>query len=171
MAAPTYIVWNADTSVLNTAPMSGTATSATANTPKTILQLKTGTQKIRVIEWGYNLLSTPISPLQIELIETGTVFATVTSIGSGIRPYSDVTGSTSLCPVGTTMTGFNCISGEGTITASRLLAQTYDTAQYFKQQYPLGREPEIAANSCLRIRATPTNASATTLQAYLIWEE
>jgi hypothetical protein len=94
----------------------------------------------------------------------------VTTIGSGIRNYNDATGSSSQASAGTAATGFNA-SAEGTITASRLLAQTFDTATYFKQQFPLGREPEIQSGNALRIRATPNTAAATTVLCYVIWEE
>jgi hypothetical protein len=150
--------------------MSGTATSATSGTVKTILQIKSGIGKIRVVEWGYIFTTVPTAPVQMELIETGTVFATVTTIGTGVLAYNDTTGPASLAPAGTAATGFNA-SAEGTITASRLLAQTYDQANYFKQQFPLGREPEINAGSCLRIRATPTVSVATTVLTYVAWEE
>jgi hypothetical protein len=146
------------------------ATSATSGTAKTILQIRPATNaKIRVIEWGYTLDAAPAAPLRIELVETGTVYATVTTIGSGIRAYveSDVG---SLCQTGTTHTGFNA-SAEGSITASRLFAYQYETGTYFKQQFPLGREPEIAVNASLRVRATPTSNVAVNLQAYVVWEE
>lgn len=168
MAAPCFIVWNADTSAA-TGPPATTATSATSGTVKTILQLKSGAAKIRVIEWGYVFDSTPTSPVRVELVETGTVFATVTTIGSGIRTYND-TGGVSQLAAGTSATGFNAVA-EGTITASRLFAYNYDTGLYFKQQFPLGREPEIAAASSLRIRATPTVSVASNVACYIIIEE
>lgn len=167
MAAPCYISWNAVTTAL-TATMAGTATSAVSGTVKTILQIKPGATKIRVVEWGYIFTALPTSPVTVELIETGIIFATVTQ--GSVSNYSDTTGSTSLATLGTTATGFNA-SAEGTITATRLLAQTYDTATYFKQQFPLGREPEIGSAGCLRVRATPTTAAATTVLCYVIWEE
>jgi hypothetical protein len=167
MAAPVYITWNAVTSAL-TAPMAGTATSATSGTVKTILQLKPGTPKIRIVEWGYIFTTTPSSPVQVELIETGTVFATVTT--GSISTFNDVTGPASQASTGTAATGFNATL-EGTITATRLLDQTLDTATYFKKQFPLGREPEINGANCLRIRATPTTAAATTVLCYICWEE
>lgn len=169
MAAPCFIAYNGVTSAL-TAPLASVATSATANTVKTMLQVKPGGSKIRIVEWGYVFTSTPAAPVIMELIETGTVFATVTTIGTGILAYNDVTGPASLAVAGTTATGFTA-SAEGTITASRLLGLTYDTATYFKQQFPLGREPEVAAGASLRIRATPTTAAATNLTCYIIWEE
>jgi hypothetical protein len=168
LAAPCYITWNASTTAL-TSPMSGTASSATSGTVKTILQLKSpASSKIRIVEWGYIFTTTPTAPVQMELVETGTVFATVTA--GSIAQYNDVTGYASLCTTGTAATGFNA-SAEGTITATRLLGQTLDTASYFKQQFPLGREPEINEASALRIRATPNTAAATTVLCYVIWEE
>ena len=169
MAAPTYIVYPADTSAL-TAPFTSVATSATAGTVKTILQLKPGTSKIRIVEWGYGFTTVPAAPCQVELIETGTVFATVTTIGSGIRPYNDVTGAASQAVAGASATGFNA-TAEGTITSTRLLGYNYETGAYFKQQFPLGREPEVNAGNALRVRATPGSNSALNLFAYIVWEE
>lgn len=167
MAAPCFIAWNAVTTDL-TSPMAGTATSSTSGTVKTILQIKPGTPKIRIIEWGYILTSTPTAPVQMELIETD-AFATVTS-ASAVTNYNDATGPGSGVVVGTSATGFNA-SAEGSITSTRLLAQSMDTAPYFKQQFPLGREPEVGGGKSLRIRATPTTAASTTVLAYVIWEE
>lgn len=167
MAAPCYITHNAVTTAL-TSPMAGTATSAVSGTVKTILQLKPGTPKLRIVEWGYRFTTTPASPVQMELVETGTIFATV-SAGS-VSNYNDATGPASQAATGTAATGFNA-SAEGTITATRLLAQTLDLSSYFSQQFPLGREPEINGGSCCRIRATPSSAAAITVLCYLIWEE
>lgn len=169
MAAPCYIAWNADTSAA-TGPPSTAATSAVSGTVKTMLQIKPGTPKIRIIEWGYTLDAAPAAPLRVELVETGTVFATVTTIGSGIRNYNDVTGPASQASAGTSATGFTA-TAEGTITASRLLDYQYESGIYFKKQFPLGREPEINGASSLRIRATPTSAVAVNIACYIVWEE
>lgn len=167
MGAPCYITWNAVTTAL-TAPLTGTASSATAGTVKTILQLKPGTPKIRIVEWGYAFTTAPATPVEMELIETGTIFATVTQ--GSITNYNDVTGPASQAVLGAAATGFNA-TAEGTITATRLLAATLDLATVFKQQFPLGREPEVNGGNCLRVRATPTGAAATTIKTYIIWEE
>lgn len=170
MAAPCFIMWNAATTALSS-PMAGVATSATAGTVKTMLQIKPGSGKIRIVEWGYILTATPGGPIQFELVETGTVFAPVTSASTtAVVNYNDVTGPASQVVVGTSATGYTA-SGEGTVTATRLLGQTFDSAAYFKQQFPLGREPEIGNGSCLRIRATPTVSVASTVLCYAIWEE
>lgn len=166
MAAPCFISWNASTTAL-TAPMAGTATSTSSGTVKTILQIAP-LKKIRVVEWGYMFAAAPTSPVQMELIETGTVFATVTA--GTISNYNDTTGPASQATTGTAATGFNA-SAEGTITATRLLAMTYDLSTYFKQQFPLGREVEANAGYSLRIRATPSTSAATTVLCYCIWEE
>ena len=167
MAAPCYITWNASTTAL-TSPMSGTATSGTSGNVKSILQIKPGSQKIRIIEWGYRFTTAPAAPVQMELVETGTVFATVTA--GSIASYNDTTGVASLASTGTAATGFNA-SAEGTITATRLLAQTMDLSTVFSQQFPLGREPEVQNGYSLRIRATPSSSAAVTVLAYCIWEE
>lgn len=164
MAAPCYIMWNSDTSALTAAPTS----VSTGTSLKTMLQLKTGSSKARLVEWGYSFDTVPTAKVSVELIETGTVFATVTTIGSGIRPYNDSTGSSSLAITGTSASGFTA-SAEGTVTSTRLLAYQAEWGQQFKQQFPLGREPEIGSGTSLRIRAT--TATAINMTCYLVWEE
>lgn len=166
MAAPCYIAYNCATSAL-TAPPAGCATSATANTVKTLLQIAPA-KKIRIVEWGYAFLTSPAAPVHMELIDTGTVFATVTA--GNIAAYNDATGPASAATSGTAATGFNA-TAEGTITATRLLEHTLDLATVFKQQFPLGREPEVNGGNCLRVRATPTAAGAITIVTYVVWEE
>jgi hypothetical protein len=166
MAAPCFISWNAVTSALSS-PMVGTASSAVSGTVKTLLQIAPA-KKIRVVEWGYIFASIPAGPFQMELVETGTIFATVTT--GSISNYNDVTGSISSATTGVNATGFNA-SAEGSVVASRLLAQTEDNALYFKQQFPLGREPEVGAGAALRVRGTPSTSAAVTVLTYVIWEE
>lgn len=164
MAAPCYIMWNGDTSALTAAPTAVT----TGTSLKTMLQLKPGTPKVRIIEWGYSFDVVPTAVVKVELIETGTVFATVTTIGSGIRTYNDVTGAASQATTGTSASGFTA-TAEGTVTSTRLLAYQHEWSQQFKQQFPLGREPEINGANALRIRAT--TATAINMSCYIIWEE
>lgn len=169
MAAPCFITWNGASPT--TAAIAAVATSATSGTPKTMLQLKPGSSKIRVIEWGYSFTGVPTSAVQMELIDTGTVAATVTAaVSAGVDNYNDSTGPASLASLGTSATGYTS-TGEGTITSARVLAYQYELGYQFKQQFPLGREPEINSGDILRIRATPTTATATSVVCYLIWEE
>lgn len=168
MAAPCYISYSGLHTAL-TAAITPVASAVTV-IPKTIQQVKSGTGKLRIIEWGYMFTTTPAAPVIMELVETGLINATVTT-GSTPSNYNDVTGIATLtAAVGTASTGFNA-SAEGTITATRLFAMTYDTAQYFKQQFPLGREPEVNAASFLRVRATPGTAASVSMTTYIIWEE
>lgn len=167
--AATFIIWAADTSAA-TGPPTAVATSAVSGTVKTLLQFKPLVD-VKVIEWGYTLDAPPASPLRLELVETGTVFATVTTIGSGVILFGDPNGAaaSTFLSAGTSATGFNA-SAEGTITASRLLDYQYENGVYFKKQYPLGREPQVKANAAGRIRGTPTSAAAVNVQPYVILE-
>jgi hypothetical protein len=167
MAAPCFIAWGGATTAL-TAPLAGVAPSGTANTVKTVLQVGGNTKKIRIIEWGYDFTTLPTGVVTMELIETGTIFATGTA--ASILAYNDTTGATSQETSTTTTTCFNA-SAEGTITATRLLAMNVDIAMYFKQQFPLGRELEIGGSNCLRMRMTSTIASLPLVLPYIIWEE
>ena len=165
MAAPVYICWNGTSSAL-ASPM-GFVASAAAGTVKTMLQIKPGSSKIRIVEWGYMFNATPAGPVQMELIETGTVFATVTS--GNVLSFNDTTGPVSLASTGTAATGYTA-TAEGSITASRLLDQTADGATFFKKQFPLGREPEVQNGYCLRVRATPSTGTVN-IACYVAWEE
>jgi|SRR5438067_2874160 len=165
MAAPCYIAWNAATAALTAAPAGVT----TGTTIKTMLQIKPGTPKIRIIEWGYSFESVPTSMVRVELVETGTVFATVTALAAGdVAKYNDATGSASGISLGTAASGFTS-SAEGTVTSTRLLGYEEEFGSQFKQQFPLGREPEVQSGNALRIRAT--TGTAINMTCYLIWEE
>ena len=168
MAAPCYITWSGITPTVSLA-QSAVVSNNSITTPRTILQLATG-KKIRVVEWGYLLSQAPTAPFQAELIDTGTGTGATITQGSVLN-YNDTGASTSSALVASvTQTGYNA-SGEGTVGTVRLLAQTFDLSTYFKQQFPLGREPEVAASCFLRIRVTPTTTNAVNIIAYCIWEE
>lgn len=171
MAAPCFIAWNAAVGAL-TGPPTAVASSATSGTSKTMLQIATASgAKIRIIEWGYTLTTTPGAPVQIELLDSGTVAATVTALTSaGVVKYNDATGGTSGIQLGTALSGYTA-TAEGSITSSRLLDYQYETGMYYKCQFPLGREPEIPGGDFLRIRVTPTTSAAISLSVFTIWEE
>lgn len=161
MAAPLYISWSGDASAL-TAQLAGV--SLTSATLKTVQQVAP-TKKIRVVEWGFQFLAVPSSPVQVELIQTD-VAATVTA--GQISRYNDTTGDTSDATVSTSGTGYNA-TAEGTITATRLLSQKIYQAD-FAQQFPLGREAEVEAGKFLRVRARQATGSSLTIVSYVIWE-
>jgi hypothetical protein len=168
MAAPCYIAWNASTANLSSA-ISGTSLSTT--TPTTLLQLKTGANKVRLIEVGWSFSTTPSAPVRMEVFEAGNSgFATVTSVTPTL--YNDATGAASAAVSSTTATGYTA-TAEGTIPTSgcRLLAQSWDLGPWHSQAFPLGREPEIQSGYGLRIRATAPSSSTLVILCYAIWEE
>lgn len=134
----------------------------------------------RIVEWGVSFDgSAAATPGEIELVETGTIFATVStaSAAGDIIPWNDPnapanTAGTSGVPfnLGTALTGFATAAGtEGSIVATRefdtqLIAPTN---QYLKQ-FPLGREPALKPGNCLRIRAT--FGASVNMYAYVIIE-
>ena len=130
---------------------------------KTMLQVKLNSGVTgKVIEWGISFDgSAAATPIACELLETGTVFGTVTATATNditrLNPLEQDP-TTGLITVGTSATGYTCTS-EGSITATRefdyqLIAPTN---QYVKP-FPLGREPIINAASALRIRVTAGTA-------------
>jgi hypothetical protein len=130
---------------------------------KTMLQGKF-TVPVRIVEWGCSLDgSAAATPGQVELIETGTVFATVTAYATAdITRYDgeallfgDPTSSSVLINVGTSASGYTSTS-EGSITAVRNLAgpQLIAPTNQFIQQFPLGYRPLVQAGNALRIRMT-----------------
>lgn len=125
---------------------------------KTLLQLATSAgNPIRVEEWGIFFNATAVgTPVRCELIETGSVAATVTAhVASGVVQYDFVAdGGASSLILGTAATGYTA-TAEGTITATRLgdLAQVPPTSGYVKQ-FPLGKEFVVPPSRILRIRVT-----------------
>ena len=148
-------------------PMPTTAAQAavaTGTSIKTLLQIKPF-NTCRIVEWGIST-SIPASAgtLVAELLDTGTVFATVTAsadadvakLGSVEDAVASVVGLT----LATSGTGYTA-SAEGSITAVRMFdpqqlsMSTSNGAQYVKQ-YPLGREPKCIIGNSVRVRVTST---------------
>lgn len=157
-------------------PFPTTAAQAAVTTGtaiKTMLQVKGVTAvQYKVVEWGISFDgSAAATPIKCELLETGTVFATVTAaVAADIVKFgnpNDPT-STTFFSVGTTATGYTS-TAEGTITATRVFDAQFiaPTNQYVKQ-YPLGREPMVDAVSSLRIRVTA--GAAVNAYCYVILE-
>lgn len=128
----------------------------TGTTIKTMLQLKPFNSG-KIIAWGWSGdASAAATPGKVELIETGTVFGTVTaSADADAKPLSaneDAAMSVAGLTLGTSATGYTCTS-EGTITA----VKTFDTQQLpptgpYIYQFPLGQEPKLIIGQCYRIR-------------------
>lgn len=129
---------------------------------KTLLQVKGVTAlPFKVFQWHISFDgSAAATPIRCELIETGTVFATVTAhAAAGIVKYgpgapAGIPTSTTYFEVGTAATGYTA-TAEGTITASRVLDVVFvPPTGGVTIQFPLGREPWVDAVSALRIRVT-----------------
>ncbi|MBI5357061.1 hypothetical protein HZB78_05655 [Candidatus Collierbacteria bacterium] len=135
------------------------AVVTTGTAIKTLLQVKGVTAlQFKIKEWGISFDgSAAATPIKCELLETGTVFATVTAaVAADIVAFDDpnAPASTTYFSVGTAATGYTA-SAEGTITASRVFdAQLVAPTNQYVKQFPLGLEPRVNAVSALRIRVT-----------------
>jgi len=141
------------------APMPTTASIVPVTTGtaiKTLLQLKPFNSG-KIVAWGISFDgSAAATPINVELLETGTVFGTVTA-SADVDIYKldgtdQAAASVAGLTLGTSATGYTCTS-EGSITAtksfdSELIAPTN---QYI-YQFPLGQEPKFIIGNCYRIR-------------------
>lgn len=124
---------------------------------KTLLQIK-GLVPLAVIEWGISFPAfAAAAPPKVELLTSGTVFATVTALAeadiSKFGAAADL--AADVMTLGTAATGF-AASAEGTITATAALdgpAQLPPTG-YFSKIFSLGQEPIIYKGDSGRIRVT-----------------
>lgn len=145
-----YIIYNG--------PMPTTASFAAVTTGtaiKTMLQIKPF-NVCKIIEWGISFDgSAAATPIEVSLLDTGTVFGTVTaSVDADIMKFDGAEGavaSVAGLTVGTSATGYTCTS-EGSITTTKLFDTQFiaPTNQYVKQ-FPLGREPKCIIGNAVRI--------------------
>lgn len=140
---------------------------------KTMLQFQpSATLGAKVVEWGLSFSGSPADG-NVELVETGTVAATVTAhVTAGITKYDPaaVAGGdpvTNLIQVGTAATGYTA-TAEGTPTVARLFDLQLMSTNQFVHQFPLGREPWIETGNILRVRAT--FAAAVNAYCYILVE-
>lgn len=135
----------------------------TGTSIKTLLQVKLASGITgKVVEWGISFDgSAAATPIACELVETGTVFATVTaSVANDITRFNPLEQdpTTALITVGINATGYTA-TVEGSITASREMDfQLVAPSNQYIKQFPLGREPIVNAASALRIRVTAGTA-------------
>ena len=156
-------------------PMPTTASFAAVTTGtaiKTLLQVKPF-NIARIVEWGISFNgSAAATPIEVELLDTGTVFGTVTaSVDADVMKLDGVEGavaSVAGLTLGTTATGYTCTS-EGSITAVRLFdVQLIAPTNQYVKQFPLGREPKLIIGNAVRIRVTA--GAAVNAVAYLVLE-
>ena len=125
---------------------------------KTMLQVKgIAALQMKVKAWGCSMDGAAAAAgIQWELLETGTVFATVTASVAADCLGWDGTGlattSTTYLSVGTAATGYTS-TAEGTITATRVFdSQLVQPTGQYVWEFSLGNEPIVSAVSSLRIR-------------------
>jgi len=142
-------------------PMPTTAAQAAVTTGtaiKTLLQLKPFNQ-CKIVAWGISFDgSAAATPIKVELVETGTVFGTVTASADAdcikLNGADQAVASVAGLTMGTSATGYTCTS-EGSITVTREFDVQFvaPTNQYI-YQFPLGQEPVLVIGNACRIRVT-----------------
>jgi hypothetical protein len=157
-------------------PMATTAALAkvtTGTSIKTMLQIATSAgNPIAVEEWGIFFDgTTAATPIQCELVETGSVAATVTAhVAAGVQQYDYVSdGGASTVTLSTTATGYTA-SAEGTVTATRYgdVVLVPPTSGYQKM-FPLGKEFFVPPSRILRVRVTA--GAAVNCSTYVIFSD
>lgn len=154
-------------------PMPTTAAQAVVTTGtaiKTLLQLKPFNQA-KIVAWGISFDgSAAATPIKCELLETGAIFATVTSsvdadcikMGGTDQAVASVAGLT----MGVAATGYTS-TAEGAITAVRMFdAQLVAPTNQYIYQFPLGQEPVLVIGNATRVRVT----AGTAVNAYCFIE-
>ena len=158
--AETYLIANGP--VPTTAGQVAVTTGAVI---KTMLQVKLGTNTTRgkVVEWGISFDGVAAdTPINCELITTGTVAATVTAhVAAGIQnqdPFGTTPTTGNPFTFTTITTGYTA-SAEGTVTVTRALdVQLLPPTGPYVKQWPLGREPFFSQLNYLRVRVTAGTA-------------
>ena len=123
---------------------------------KTLLQLKPFNVG-KIIAWGISFDGfAAAQPIICELLETGTVFATVTALADADIYKLDGSDQAAASVAGLTLatngTGYTSTS-EGTITATKVFdAQLVAPTNQYIYQFPLGQEPKMLIGNAYRIR-------------------
>jgi hypothetical protein len=173
--AATYIVYNSADATTASAVKQPTGTSI-----RTMLQLAPNVP-IKIFEWGCSFDGdAAATPGQVELIDTGTVPATVTTafavndVQTFVNYDSPANGSgTAGTPLGlgTTYSGFATASTtEGSYTAPTRMGDLQllpPTSPYLKQM-PLGREFYVPAGHFLHVRAN--FGTSVNMYCYVLFE-
>jgi hypothetical protein len=177
MAAPCFVAYNSasGSSSTSTAAPAALTFQPTGTSARSMLQIKTGTPKIRIIEWGYSFDVVPTALVKVSLVNVGASFSTLsTALAAGdIMQFNDSSGPATQVVTGSTSgSAFATAAGtETSISANtmHLLAFQGEWGQQFKQQFPLGREPEIGGGAAVRI--VVTTATTINMSCYIVWEE
>ena len=146
------------------------AVVTTGTAIKTMLQLKPFNQ-CKITAWGISFDgSSADTPIKCELLETGTVFGTVTASADADCVKQDgadqAVASVAGLTMGTSATGYTCTS-EGSITTTRMFdAQLIAPTNQYYVQFPLGQEPVLVIGNACRVRVT----AGTAVNAYCFIE-
>jgi hypothetical protein len=114
---------------------------------------------MKIVGWGISFDgSAAATPIKVELLETGTIFGTVTASADADCVKQEGTdqavASVAGLTLGTSATGYTCTS-EGSITVTRMFdAQLIAPTSQYVMQYPLGQEPCLVIGNACRIRVT-----------------
>jgi len=147
------------------APMPTTASIVPVTTGtaiKTLLQLKPFNVG-KIVAWGISFDgSAAATPIICELLETGTVFATVTALADAdcykLDGADQAAASVAGLTLGTSASGYTA-SAEGTITATKIFdAQLVAPTNQYIFQFPLGQEPKMLIGNSYRIRVKAGSA-------------
>ena len=129
---------------------------------KTLLQLKPFNVG-KIVAWGISFDgSAAATPIICELLETGTVFATVTALADAdcykLDGADQAAASVAGLTLGTSASGYTA-SAEGTITATKIFdAQLVAPTNQYIFQFPLGQEPKMLIGNSYRIRVKAGSA-------------
>ncbi len=135
----------------------------TGSSIKTLLQVKgVAAVQYKLKAWGISFDgATAAAGIQAEVLETGTVFGTVTAaVAADLIKWDDPNAPTptTYFAVGTSATGYTCTS-EGSITAARVFdSQFIQPTNQYVWEWSLGTEPKIEAVSALRVRVKAVSA-------------
>ena len=158
--AQTYVVYNSAMAT-TAAPVK----QPTGTAIRTMMQLAPNVP-IKVTEWGCSFDgSAAATPGQVELVDTGTVFATMSTayVVGDIQTFADSNAAANTAGaggvplgIGSALSGFATAAvteGSTTTTRNGDLQMIAPTVQYLKQ-FPLGREFYVPAGHALRVRVT-----------------
>lgn len=162
-----YLIYNS-AGVTTAAPVK----QPTGTAIRTMLQLAVASgDPLKVEEWGISFDGTAAAtPVQCELVDTGTVAATMSTahVTGNVTQLDYVadSGASNLSFGTTALTGFAtaALSAEGTITATRMGdLQMVPPSSLYVKQFPLGAEFIVSGGRFLRVRVT----AAATVNAWI----
>lgn len=163
---PSYFAYNG--------PMVTTAAYVPVTTGtaiKTMLQIRAPAAAPMVVwKWGLDFDGTGTTPIKCELIDTGTVAATVTAhVAAGIQQYGQSQVASQVQLGSTTNSGYTA-TAEGTPTATRYgSVNSVLPGNGDRNEWSLGREFYIPPGNYVRIRVTAT--AAVNCLAFILWDE